>query len=414
MKVFFTVFFLALCALNSFAQTWMKQPSGVTTQLRHVFFVNENTGWVVGAGGTVLKTTDGGSTWSGQNVQGPDLLIGCYFVSPTIGWVGGDHGVYKTTDGGTTWQNQPGPDGITKLHFVNENLGWAVGGVDGSEPRYGDIYKTTNGGAEWTKQTNSGTWVRFYGVQFVDANTGWAYTEYNGLLIKTTDGGQVWTPQMQYGSSVKIRGMYFLDKDNGWATGRTETSGAVYKTVNGGAQWTDFNAGLMYQVSSPHFITSNLGWAIGSGRSDHGVLKTTDGGASWTIAPISNDALNQLFMLNENHGWAVGENGAIYSYTSSTNVNNSETEIYNFSLDQNYPNPFNPTTTINYSVSSDGFISMKVYSILGTEVAALVEQNQKAGTYSVDFNASELPSGIYLYQLNNGRNTITKKFMLLK
>jgi len=86
----------------------------------------------------------------------------------------------------------------------------------------------------------------------------------------------------------------------------------------------------------------------------------------------------------------------------------------NFTLSQNYPNPFNPTTNIEYSVPKSSFVSLKVYNILGQEVATLYQGYQKAGTYKVDFNASTLASGIYLYQMRAGSVTLTKKLVLMK
>lgn len=83
-------------------------------------------------------------------------------------------------------------------------------------------------------------------------------------------------------------------------------------------------------------------------------------------------------------------------------------------LKQNYPNPFNPSTTINYSIKKNGLVTLKVYSILGKEVATLVNENQEAGNYSIKFNASKLPSGIYFYSLKSGGFSSTKKLILLK
>ena len=85
-----------------------------------------------------------------------------------------------------------------------------------------------------------------------------------------------------------------------------------------------------------------------------------------------------------------------------------------YSLSQNYPNPFNPTTTISYSIQRNGLVSLKVYDILGTEVASLVNEIQEAGSYSVTFNALEMPSGIYFYTLTSGNFMDTKKLILLK
>ena len=85
-----------------------------------------------------------------------------------------------------------------------------------------------------------------------------------------------------------------------------------------------------------------------------------------------------------------------------------------FSLYQNYPNPFNPTTNIAYTVTKSGFTTLKVYNVLGQEVKTLFAGYQTAGTHSIEFNAANLASGVYLYRLESGNNTLVKKMVLMK
>ncbi len=85
-----------------------------------------------------------------------------------------------------------------------------------------------------------------------------------------------------------------------------------------------------------------------------------------------------------------------------------------FQLYQNYPNPFNPTTTINYFLSKSGFINLSVFNLLGEKVATLVNNYQTAGLHIIKFNSKELASGIYIYRLNNGDKSLTKKMILLR
>ncbi|NNG27997.1 MAG: T9SS type A sorting domain-containing protein [Ignavibacteriaceae bacterium] len=88
--------------------------------------------------------------------------------------------------------------------------------------------------------------------------------------------------------------------------------------------------------------------------------------------------------------------------------------VDDFKLYQNYPNPFNPSTTISYQIPQQEFVTLKVYDILGNEIAVLVNENETAGNYEVNFNASSLPSGIYFYQIKAGSFIETKKMVLVK
>ncbi|MCX7611538.1 MAG: T9SS type A sorting domain-containing protein [Ignavibacterium sp.] len=98
----------------------------------------------------------------------------------------------------------------------------------------------------------------------------------------------------------------------------------------------------------------------------------------------------------------------------SNNVERLDLVADNFSLSQNYPNPFNPITTIEYTIPNDGFVELKVFDILGREVKSLVNMNQSAGNYKVIFDASSLPSGVYIYQINVNNFQATKKMILMK
>ncbi|MDQ3021165.1 MAG: T9SS type A sorting domain-containing protein [Bacteroidota bacterium] len=101
-------------------------------------------------------------------------------------------------------------------------------------------------------------------------------------------------------------------------------------------------------------------------------------------------------------------------YTFIDNVNYESNSIPDkIELSQNYPNPFNPTTTIKYQITNHNFVELKVYNILGNEVAALVNEKQKAGIYSVEFDAGNYSSGVYLYKLIVGNSYIETKSMLL-
>ena len=85
-----------------------------------------------------------------------------------------------------------------------------------------------------------------------------------------------------------------------------------------------------------------------------------------------------------------------------------------FTLFQNYPNPFNPSTTISYRLPKTSHVILKIYNMLGQEVAMLVNEEKVAGVYQAQWNASKLPSGLYFYRLTAGAFTDTKKMMLLK
>ncbi len=111
------------------------------------------------------------------------------------------------------------------------------------------------------------------------------------------------------------------------------------------------------------------------------------------------------------------ENSYRYTFTyqtGATAIENDNTMVKKFELSQNYPNPFNPTTIINYSVPTSSLVTIKVYDVLGREIAKLVNEQKTAGTYSVQFNGSALSSGVYFYRMQAGDFVQTKKLLLMK
>ena len=103
-----------------------------------------------------------------------------------------------------------------------------------------------------------------------------------------------------------------------------------------------------------------------------------------------------------------------FSGNSVTGIKTQTVVPHEFNLSQNYPNPFNPSTIIRFSVANAGKYTLKVYNILGQEVATLVNSQLDPGNYNVTFNANKLASGLYIYSLQGDNNQITKKMILMK
>ncbi len=121
--------------------------------------------------------------------------------------------------------------------------------------------------------------------------------------------------------------------------------------------------------------------------------------------------------INEQKGWILFEDGTLMKTVNSGLTFVKEEELSfaeNYLLNQNYPNPFNPSTKISWQSPVSGWQTLKVYDVLGNEVATLVNEYRNAGSYEVNFNASKLSSGVYFYQLKTGDFIQIKKMILLK
>lgn len=154
------------------------------------------------------------------------------------------------------------------------------------------------------------------------------------------------------------------------------------------------------------------------------------------IDPSEGTLIGFELQLDESDGDDAGARGSMEKWWSPSNNSWTDASIWGtaklgpeivvgvkplptpvptkFALNQNYPNPFNPSTRITFSVANPDMVTLKVFSVLGKEVATLVNERMNTGTYEVDFNAADLPSGVYFYQITTGNNSVTKKMMLLK
>ncbi|MCH8035073.1 MAG: T9SS type A sorting domain-containing protein [Bacteroidetes bacterium] len=131
--------------------------------------------------------------------------------------------------------------------------------------------------------------------------------------------------------------------------------------------------------------------------------------------PPSTRNMKNIIIDGETRKIYLGTSDGLFRTNILTGISNEkENLIDRFVLEQNYPNPFNPITTITYQIPKTSFVTIKVYDVLGNEIATLVNEELEAGKYEIDFIARDLPSGIYFYTFRSGSFAETKKMLLLK
>ena len=192
--------------------------------------------------------------------------------------------------------------------------------------------------------------------------------------------------------------------------------GGVFLSTNNGTSWTAVNNGLTgggLTVNALAVSGTNLFAGTNSG-----VYLSTNNGTNWT--QVSNGLTNNYVMTLSVSGtnlFAGTYGGGVWKRPLSdfTDVSNESKDLpKDFSLFQNYPNPFNPNTVISYSLPSASNVKIVVYNTLGQTIKILDNGFKQAGNYSVNFTASDLPSGIYFYKLEAGQFSQIKKMILLK
>ena len=198
----------------------------------------------------------------------------------------------------------------------------------------------------------------------------------------------------------------------------------MYITTNGGVNWTfQTNPVVSYtytQINDIKFINANTGFAAHGTPSSGAILYTSNGGTNWTIDNGTNTWFDCLWIYNNSLTYCGEGTGKVYYSNIATGIRKTNIDIPDkFNLSQNYPNPFNPTTKIKFAVppfegGKRRMTVLKIFDILGKEVATLVNEKLLPGNYEVNFNGNNLTSGVYFYQLKTTNFSETKKMMLLK
>ncbi len=401
----------SLIADNSGEDSWSILNLGTTDNLTDIYFLNDQMGWILGSSGTLIKTSDGGEHWDIDTIPYQGLKK-IQFISEETGWIiGNDSLVLKTTDGGISWLEQKVNLGsLGDIHFFNDQVGLICGGQEGE---YGKILRTTDGGKIWQKNTLSDYSPVLTKFCFIDSLNGW--TTGVAFLFKTSDAGITWE-KISNGTSDEVFDIYFADPMNGitcgwFNNGTGHNGGEIHKTTNGGYSWKkvleDYSTVYLSIASNKH---SNSLYSVGGA-----ILKSVDNGDTWfNINNPSSMSVGSIIFTDE-RGWIIGKSGTILTKSTTTDVKEKPEPFASyFSLYQNYPNPFNPSTKIKFVIPKSSFVSLKVYDILGREVATLLNEEKHPGSYEVEFDGSNLSSGIYFYRLQARDFSDTKKFILLK
>lgn len=387
-KVISGVVFPRIVKTTNAGSSWFEQTSPERDSadffFRSVFFTDINTGFIaVGYRtsnniGRILKTTNGGNTWSLVPLPMERNMTTIYFVNSSTGYASGYRTMLKTTDAGDTWVSQ-NPNFFSNylfaIHFTEVNTGYVVGNL-------GTILKTTDGGDAWIPQ-NSTTSLNLWGVYFMDANTGVVVGGPVGnsqnIILRTTNGGNIWEPVPYTVSTCLLGAVRFISSTTGYITG---SCNQILYTKDGGQSWFNLISPLNnYNFRTSFFTSADTGYVVGEDPLTGGtgyVLKTTDGGGVTGISPSSNETPKEYKLL------------------------------------QNYPNPFNPSTTISYQIPSQGRVTLKVYDLLGREVATLVNEELKPGSYGTTWDAAGFASGVYFYRLQSGEFVDIKRLILLR
>jgi hypothetical protein len=361
----------------------------------------------------------------------------------------------RSIDGGINWGSDTR---LTNNIYFSSNPSVSVSGSnvhivwqDNRDGNYEIYYKrSTDGGTSWgadIRLTNDSSPSRYPCVEVSNLFVHVVWHDWNTLDIfykRSTDGGLNWEANILLTIDTVITNWpsLYVSSSNVhvlWMDSRDDNlhSQIYYKhSTDGGINWeadtrltTNYTSATLFSTIAVSGSNVHVVWDDNrDGNYEIYYKHSTDGGLSWGAdTRLTNNVSFSMHPYLSSSDLAVhvvwtdnrDVNTDIYYKRNPTGnvtgIENISSELpEEFNLDQNYPNPFNPSTSIQYAINNKQFVALKVYDLLGREVATLVDEYKSAGTYEVKFDAAQISSGIYFYKLQAGSFISTKKMILIK
>jgi len=426
--------------------------SNITTMFNGLAFTesyidNNDNIWATTLNAGLINSTDGGTSWNNYQNGLTSTLIQALTrdASGNLYAAISGKGLYSSSDNGQSWTKitiinneedtyiktvEALPEGglityniyngiqittdLTTWNSFNTGLtNQAIQDLAVSNDYYfaagwdGKIFRSPKASADWIEITD--TLNSDYSSQILVSTTGTLYYVYESGIVKSTNNGDNW---INIGSSIGGYKFSIAEHPNGNLF--IGTINGVYRSSDEGTSWTEAGSGLTDGALS--LIIHPDGSVFAGGYKS--LSRSNDLGQTWSLfdSGMENCRITDLAFGHSDVLLAVAENMGTYRTKWAITAIEKDPGIFvsDFNLDQNFPNPFNPVTKINFTISKPDLVSLKVYDILGNEVASLVQENLPAGKYSVQFNASDLSSGVYMYRLKSGSFDRTRKMILIK
>ncbi len=417
-----------------------------------LLFLDSLTGFI----GTdnIYKTTDGGETWYVPN-GGSGGAGKIFFINEMTGWAIRSNKIYKTTDKGENWFTQftaASSIGFTSIHFVDSLYGWTANSN-------GRPYKTTDGGENWIHQINLDIWQSL-DVFFKDYLNGFLLE--SNKLYKTTNGG------INFNLVPDITGFSIAGKLSHYLDSTIFITGyKTYRSIDAGTNWLDFIELTGTRINGLSLLGMGSGYAVGELGivlkyydetvpvelvSFEGRIGTNEITLSWiTASELNNQGfdierscdrtnwetigfingkgtttkINYYFFVDPkplegeiNYRLKQVDYDGTFIFSKTVTIYFENTPLI-FELLQNYPNPFNAVTRISFSIPVDSKVKLEIFDVLGKVVKTIINKDIIKGNYNIDFDASDLNSGVYFYRvmavgINGKRYDLTKKMIVTK
>jgi photosystem II stability/assembly factor-like uncharacterized protein len=381
--------------------TWLRRNSGLRALTVKALHLHRSGVVLAGTFGAGIFRSFNGRDWQQSNDGAPGIYVTSIASNSkgTVFATSWDAGIFKSTDAGLTWTS------------VRNDLSGSALVVDAEDAivagTYGRIYRSTDDGNTWAGSDTGlvSWWVNCIGASpnghiFVGTDYGFFRTKDNGVTWDTL--GQNWgIPSL----AINSLGTIYIPNGQG---------GGILRSTDDGDSWSVIGSGLGGPGNPIYCAAATDLFA----NAPAGVYHSTNGGDTWTPVGtgLPSNFVNTLSRDSSGHLLAGTWGNAVYRTEASITAVNENREFMpkTFSLIQNYPNPFNASTVISYEVRSPAHVSLKVFNLLGEEIATLADGWKNSGMYRVTWDGSNSPTGVYLFRLESRGFTETRKSTLIR
>jgi photosystem II stability/assembly factor-like uncharacterized protein len=383
--------------------------------LSGLWFISKDIGYVCGGydSAFLARTTDGGFIWEDITPPVDGSVKSVTFLDASTGfitWISGASGSHigKTTDGGLTWtEKYSTPPRINTIVFPTPQVGY----VFPVALEHANAIQSTNGGETWVEKgffSGLAALVSIPDACFVEANLGYVVTGEGGVY-KTATGGTNWAMSYRNGSYA-LNGIQFTDANTGWAAGElqdcyyTNPCGLVIKTTNAGLSWDETI--LPEPCNDVWFAKPDTGYIA-----SHPILKTTDGGVNWYPDSVNVDAYaTRLFFPTPEIGYAI-TGSTLLKMDPDVGVWTAEKQRpASFRV---FPVPAKDQVTLSFFLPEESRLTIDLLSEYGDISRTLFSGNYSAGNHSVKADISGIPAGVYICRFTTGSDITTRKIIIL-
>ncbi len=396
--------------MSSTIAQWSQQVNGLSDMTVTALYADTTTLYA-GTSTQLFKSTDFGSTWFASS-SGLPASTGFNSIvrSGSVLIAGGNAvGIWRTSNNGNTWARTT--SGVNSDEYVSSFRveGNTIYGAFGYPSSVG---VSTDNGATWTKSSNGIQATQYLTDVAKIGSTLFACHAVLGVYVSTNNGIN-WSLAGAIGAQNKNALVASGTTLIAATSGGIPSQDAVFRSTDQGTSWTQVRSGARM------FGLSRIGttvYAVGDS-----LFRTTDNGLSWSSLDLSGwpgTAAWNTLQIAGTYAFVNFYGIGVYRRPTSQILGVRELPTKDlptaFALEQNFPNPFNPTTTIEFSLHKSSHVTLNIFDLLGRVVAALVNEELNAGHFNVKWDARNIPSGTYFYQLRAGDFVANRKLVLLR